>query len=88
MLKHILDLLDWINKKIAYKNRMEQKTDQAIELLKEHDKRLLRLEIIEAMKRNDAVTACDLMKDYKARDGNYYMDKLFTDFMKKWKKRK
>ena len=67
---------------------MEQKTDQAIELLKEHDKRLLRLEIIEAMKRNDAVTACDLMKDYKGRDGNYYMDKLFTDFMKKWKKRK
>ena len=87
-MKSFLDLVDWIERKFAYKNRMENKVDQALTFLKEHDKRLLRLEILEAMKRNDAVTVCDLMKEYKSLDGNYYMDKLFADFMKKWKKKK
>lgn len=88
MLKNILSAIDWVDKKIAYKGRMEKKVDEALVFLKEHDQRLLRLEILDAMKRNDAVTVCDLMKEYKEKGGNYYMDKLFTDFMKKWKKRK
>ena len=88
MLKNILTLLDWLGKKIAYKRRIEKKVDEALAFLRDHDQRLLRLEILEAMKRNDAVTVCDLMKAYKERGGNYYMDKLFADFMKKWKKKK
>lgn len=88
MLKNILSAIDWVDKKIAYKGRMEKKVDEALVFLKEHDQRLLRLEILDAMKRNDAVTVCDLMKEYKEKGGNYYMDKLFADFMKKWKKRK
>lgn len=88
MLKNILTLLEWVERKMKYKRRMENKVDEALAFLKEHDQRLLRLEILDAMKRNDAVTVCDLMKDYKERGGNYYIDKLFADFMKKWKKRK
>lgn len=88
MWKGLVALVDWVDKKLAYKHRMEDKVDQALELLKDHEKRLLRFEIIEAMKRNDVVTVCDLMKEYKAKDGNFYMDKLFEDFMKKWKKSK
>lgn len=88
MFKNVLTLIDWLEKKIAYKKRMENKVDEALLFLKEHDQRLLRLELLDAMKRNDAVTVCDLMKEYKEKGGNYYMDKLFSDFMKKWKKKK
>lgn len=88
MFKNVLTLIDWLEKKIAYKKRMENKVDEALLFLKEHDQRLLRLELLDAMKRNDAVTVCDLMKEYKEKGGNYYMDNLFSDFMKKWKKKK
>ena len=88
MFKNILTFIDWVDKKIAYKRRMENKVDEALGLMHDHHLRLLRLEILEAIRRNDAVTACDLMKEYKSKDGNYYMDKVFNDFMKKWKKRK
>lgn len=88
MFKNIMSFIDWIDRKVAYKKRIEKKVDEALSFLRDHDQRLLRLEILEAMKRNDAVTVCDLMKAYKERGGNYYMDKLFSDFMKKWKKKK
>ena len=29
-----------------------------------------------------------LMKEYNERNGNYYLDKIFNDFLKKWKKAK
>lgn len=83
-----MSFIDWIDRKIAYKKRIEKKVDEALGFLRDHDIRLLRLEILEAMKRNDAVTVCDLMKVYKEHGGNYYMDKVFADFMKKWKKKK
>lgn len=83
-----MSFIDWVDKKLAYKKRIETKVDEALAFLRAHDQRLLRLEILEAMKRNDAVTVCELMKIYKERGGNYYMDKLFADFMKKWKKKK
>ena len=88
MFKNIMSLIDWIDRKVAYKKRIEKKVDEALTFLRDHDQRLLRLEILEAMKRNDAVTVCELMKVYKERGCNYYMDKLFSDFMKKWKKKK
>lgn len=88
MFKNIMAFIDWVDRKLAYKKRIETKVDEGLAFLRDHDQRLLRLEILEAMKRNDAVTVCELMKVYKERGGNYYMDKLFSDFMKKWKKKK
>jgi hypothetical protein len=80
MLKNILTLLDWIGKKIAYKRRMENKVDEALILLKEHEKKLIRLEMLEAMRRDDRAVVHQLWDTYKALGGNSYMKELYKNY--------
>lgn len=82
MFKNLLMALDWLDKKLAYKKRMESKVDEAIVLLKEHEKKLLRLEILEAMRRNDRAVVHQLWDTYKALGGNSYMKELYRDYCK------
>ena len=82
------EFLGGLWKWITHTKRMEDKQDQTLQYLKQLELRVLRLEVLQAITRKDAVTACDLMKEYKERNGNYYLDKVFNDFMKKWKKMK
>jgi hypothetical protein len=82
MLKNILTLLDWIGKKIAYKRRMENKVDEALILLKEHEKKLIRLEMLEAMRRDDRAVVHQLWDTYKALGGNSYMKELYKNYCK------
>lgn len=77
-----------IGRWFTHNQRMEQKLDTLLQHQKDIELRVLRLEVLQAIQRKDAVTACSLMKDYKERNGNYYLDKVFADFMKKWKKSK
>lgn len=48
--------------------------------------RLLRLEIIEAMRRKDTHLVCVLFDDYKKLGGNHYLDSLYENYMEKHKK--
>lgn len=56
-------------------------------ILKDTRTRVLRLEILDAMKRKDIRLVCALFDDYKKMGGNHYLDALYTDFMKKAKKK-
>lgn len=87
MWKGIISLLDWLDRKIAYKNRIETKVDNAISLLKEHTRRLLRLEIINAIERNDRTVVHQLYDEYKSLGGNSYVKELYHNYIK-GKKRK
>lgn len=49
--------------------------------------RVLRLEILESMRRKDTRLVCELFDIYKSLNGNHYMDSLFNDYMKAQKKR-
>lgn len=80
MWKGLLILLEWIGKKIEYKRRMEGKVDTALKLLENHDKRLLRLEILDAMKRDDRAVVHQLYDEYKAHGGNSYMKELYKKY--------
>lgn len=82
MLKNILTLLDWFGKKIAYKKRMENKVDEALVLLKEHEKKLIRLEMLDAMRRDDRAVVHQLWDTYKSLGGNSYMKELYKTYCK------
>ena len=82
MWKNIIQFFDWIDRKIEYKHRMEQKADATLCLLKEHNKRLLRLEILEAIRRNDRAVVHQLYDEYKALGGNSYIKELYKEYCK------
>lgn len=46
------------------------------------DMRILRLEILEAMRRKDTVTVCTLFDEYREMGGNSYMVELYNKYMK------
>lgn len=56
-------------------------------MLKDTRTRVLRLEILDAMKRKDVRLVCSLFDDYKRMGGNHYLDALYADFIKKAKKK-
>lgn len=88
MWRVIGELISGIGKWLTHTKRMEEKLDKVLTNQDSLELRILRLETLNAIARKDAVTACSLMKEYKEKNGNYYLDKVFNDFMKKWKKSK
>lgn len=50
--------------------------------------RVLRLEILDAMNRQDTRLVCALFDDYKKMGGNHYLDALYEDYMKSVKRKK
>lgn len=83
----IINLLQIVIKRIQYKGRIEDKLDSVLLNQAEHDKRLLRLELDAAMRRDDRATVHQLYDEYKAMGGNSYMQELYKEYCKKPKKR-
>lgn len=81
MWKGLLKILEWIFKQITYRNRLENKVDLAL-------RRLLRLEIIDAIRRNDKTTVHLLYDEYKKLGGNSYIQEMYEDYIKKTKRKK
>lgn len=84
----IVELVKGVGRWVTHNKRMEGKIDLVLKQQNDMELRILRLEVLNAIARKDAVTACALMKEYKEKNGNYYLDKIFNEFMKKWKKTK
>lgn len=83
----IINLIQIIVKRIQYKGRIEDKLDSVLSNQAEHDKRLLRLEILDAMRRDDRAVVHQLYDEYKAMGGNSYLLELYKDYCKKPKQR-
>ena len=83
----IINLIQIIIKRIQYKGRIEDKLDSVLSNQAEHDKRLLRLEILDAMRRDDRAVVHQLYDEYKAMGGNSYLLELYKDYCKKPKQR-
>lgn len=81
MWKSLLKILEWTFKQITYRNRLENKVDLAL-------RRLLRLEIIDAIRRNDKTTVHMLYDEYKKLGGNSYIQEMYEDYIKKTKRKK
>lgn len=56
-------------------------------ILRDTRTRVLRLEILDAMKRKDTRLVCALFDDYKKMGGNHYLDALYEQYMKKASKK-
>jgi hypothetical protein len=87
MWRAVFAFIEWVTKKIQYKGRIEDKLDSVLSNQAEHDRRLLRLEILDAMRRDDRATVHQLYDEYKAMGGNSYLLELYKDYCKKPKKR-
>lgn len=86
-MKYLASIIAGIGKWWTYKNRFESKIDTALSYLKEHEKRLLRLELIAAISRNDRAVVHQLYDEYKAFGGNSYMNEMYKEYCKKGNKR-
>lgn len=82
MLKRIWAFLKWINRQLTYRNRLEGKIDSVISTQSDIERRVLRLEILQAMERKDKYTVYALYDEYKRYNGNSYMDELFAKYKK------
>lgn len=87
MWKAILALLEYVAKKWQYKSRLESKVDQVLTRQDDSERRLLRLEIISAIQRNDRAVVHQLFDEYKSRGYNSYISEMYKDYCKKPKKR-
>lgn len=84
MWKGLLTLVRGVWKWVMFKNRVESKIDGITRAIEDNNRRILRLEILEAMRRKDKATVYTLYDEYKVRyHGNSYMDAIFKDFCKK-----
>lgn len=81
MWKALLDIIKSAVRWFNYKNRLEGKVDMMM-------RRLIRLEITEAIKRKDTQTVLMLFDEYKALNGNSYITLLVENFLKTNKKKK
>lgn len=81
----IINLLQIVIKRIQYKGRIEDKLDSVLSNQLLHDKRLLRLEILDAMRRDDKSVVYQLYDEYKAIGGDSWMDDLFLRWKSKQK---
>lgn len=82
MWKAIISLIEWVIRRVQYKDRLEDKLDTVLKNQNEHDKRLLRLEILEAIRRDDRGTVHRLYDDYKALGGNSYLNEVYKNYCK------
>lgn len=83
MWKGIVWLIQQFIKRLEYKSRIENKIDTSIQYSKNHERRLLRLEILEAMRRNDRAVVHQLYDEYKKIGGNSYMQEVYKKYIKK-----
>jgi hypothetical protein len=79
----IVGLARWL----TYKSRFESKIDTVLNNQHGHEKRLLKLEIIAAMSRNDRAVVHQLYDEYKALGGNSYMQEMYKEYCKQSNKR-
>mgnify|MGYP006923214064 CR=1 FL=1 len=77
-----VQLYKWVVKAITYKQRLENKLDNIISTQSDIERRVLRLEILQAMERKDKYTVYSLYDEYKKYNGNSYMDELFAKYKK------
>lgn len=80
MWRALIAFLGQILKNFSFKYRIENKMDSLV-------RRVIRLEILDAIKRKDTKTVCALFDEYTALGGNSYTALLVEDY-KKPKKRK
>lgn len=89
MWKALVGLIELLIRRVQYKSRVEEKIDAIIKKQIDTERRVLRLEIIAAMKRNDRAVVHSLYDIYKNEySGNSYMDELYTSYCKKTTKKK
>lgn len=82
MWNKIFNCLKWAYRQITYRNRLEHKIDNVITTQSDIERRVLRLEILQAMERKDKYTVYALYDEYKKYNGNSYMDELFAKYKK------
>ena len=87
MWRAVFAFIEWATKKIQYKGRIEDKLDAVLSRQNDSERRLLRLEIMEAMRRDDRAVVHQLYDEYKAMGGNSYLRELYKDYCKKPKQR-
>ena len=89
MWKALVSLIEIIVRRVQYKSRVEDKIDAIINRQIDTERRVLRLEIISAMERDDRAVVHNLYDIYKTQySGNSYMDELYKSYCKKPTKRK
>ena len=89
MWKGIIYLFELLIRRIQYKSRVEEKIDAIITRQIDTERRVLRLEIISAMERDDRAVVHNLYDIYKTQySGNSYMDELYKNYCKTPTKRK
>lgn len=82
-MKLFIAVCKWLYRLLSYKWRMERKLDGIITSQTDIERRVLRLEILSAMRRKDKLTVYALYDEYKNKyNGNSYMDELFVKFKK------
>lgn len=84
----IAGIIEGLCKSFTYKKRFEGKIDSVLNNQHNHEKRLLKLEIIAAMNRDDRAVVHALYDEYTALGGNSYMNELYKEYCKKPNKRK
>jgi hypothetical protein len=88
MWRLILTLVEWGIKRFRYKGRIENKLDTVLSRQTDLERRLLRLEILDAMRRDDRAVVHQLYDIYKNEfSGNSYLQELYKDYCKHNNKR-
>lgn len=75
MWRTVFRFLQWVNKQITYRNRLEAKVDDIM-------RRTLRLEIFEAIRRKDTHTVYELHDIYKQNGWNSYVSEMVENYKK------
>lgn len=88
MIKIISGIVAGVCKWLTYKQRFEGKIDTVLSNQTNHEKRLLKLEIIAAISRNDRAVVHQLYDEYKALGGNSYVQEMYKEYCKKPNKKR
>ena len=91
MLRAIIEVFNAIAQWLTFKHRVDSKLDSVITMSKEMknelERRILKLEIVAAIDRNDRAVVHQLFDEYKAMGGNSYIQELYKDYCRNPKKR-
>lgn len=83
MWKVVIQLIHWLIKRATYKQRSDKRLDEIISAIAALNRRTKRLEILDAMHRNDRAVVHQLYDEYKSMGGNSYMQELYKKYIKK-----
>ena len=87
MLHAAVDFGKWFVKWLTHTSRLEEKIDVILANQTNLERRILRLEILSAIRRNDRTTVHVLYDEYKIKyNGNSYMDEVVGNYFKKGKR--